>query len=160
MTIYSLDVLLFLFGTSLLLRNTDLSRGRSGGLVFLSLSEFSTFSCDSHSQKLQLLFLAWEKQHLHECFWREILEKHRLWSLYQVPSARSCDPVGSCSNLRNSMTSLAQVRGDGMMSLVRMEITGLGFGCQRWCPEGGSVRKSRPPSSNCHTFSSHQRAAP
>lgn len=42
------------------------------------------------------------------------------------------------------MTSLAQVRRDGMMSLVRMEITGLGFGCQRWCPEGGSVRKGRP----------------
>ena len=36
MTIYSLDVLLFLFG---------FSRGRSGGLVFPSLSEFSTVYC-------------------------------------------------------------------------------------------------------------------
>ena len=52
MTIYSLDVLLFLFGSSLLFYvqvelllpdlHTDFSRGRSGGLVFPSLSEFST----------------------------------------------------------------------------------------------------------------------
>ena len=51
MTIYSLDILLFLFGTSLLFHvqfqlllpdlHTDFSRGRSGGLVFPSLSEFS-----------------------------------------------------------------------------------------------------------------------
>ena len=62
MTIYSLDVLLFLFGTSLLLHvqfwlllpglHTGFSRGRSGGLVFLSLSEFSTVYCDPHSQRL------------------------------------------------------------------------------------------------------------
>ena len=51
MTIYSLDELLFLFGTSLLFHvqfllllpdlHTNFSRGRSGGLVFPSLSEFS-----------------------------------------------------------------------------------------------------------------------
>ena len=50
MTIYSLDVLHFLFGTSLLSHvqfwlllpdlHTDFSRGRSGGLVFPSLSDF------------------------------------------------------------------------------------------------------------------------
>ena len=53
MTIYSLDVLLFLFGTSLLFHvqfqlllpdmHIGFSRGRSGGLVFPSLSEFSKF---------------------------------------------------------------------------------------------------------------------
>ena len=53
MTIYSLDVLLFLFGTSLLFHaqfelllsdlHTDFSTGRSGGLVFPSLSGFSKF---------------------------------------------------------------------------------------------------------------------
>ena len=53
MTIDSLDVLLFLFGTSLLFHvqfwlflldlHTDFSGGRSGGLVFPSLSEFSQF---------------------------------------------------------------------------------------------------------------------
>ena len=53
MTKYSLDVLLFLFGTSLLFHvqfklllpdlHTDFSRGRSGDLVFPSLSEFSEF---------------------------------------------------------------------------------------------------------------------
>ena len=57
MTIYSLDVLLSLFETSLLFHvqfqlllldlNTDFSGGRSGGLVFPSLSEFSTVCCDS-----------------------------------------------------------------------------------------------------------------
>ena len=56
MTIYSLDILLFLFGTSLLFHvpfqlflpdlHRDFSRGRSGGLVFPSLSEFSTIYCD------------------------------------------------------------------------------------------------------------------
>ena len=32
--------------------HTGFSRGRSGGLVFLSLSEFSTVFCDPHSQRL------------------------------------------------------------------------------------------------------------
>ena len=50
---YSLEILLFLFGTSLLFHvqfylllpdlHTYFSRGRSGGLVFPSLSEFSQF---------------------------------------------------------------------------------------------------------------------
>ena len=58
MTIYSLDELLFLFGTSLLFHvqfelllpdlHIGFSRGRSGGLVFLSVSEFSTVYCDPH----------------------------------------------------------------------------------------------------------------
>ena len=58
MTIYSLDILLFLFGTSLLFHvqfylllpdlHTDFSGGRSGGLLFPSLSEFSTVCCDPH----------------------------------------------------------------------------------------------------------------
>ena len=55
-----LDILLFLFGTSLLfyirflLIFTDLqiSRGRSDNLVFPSLSEFSTVCGDPHSQRL------------------------------------------------------------------------------------------------------------
>ena len=58
MTIYSLDVLLFLFGTNLLFHvqfklllpdlRTGFSRGKSGSLVFPSLSEFSTVYCDPH----------------------------------------------------------------------------------------------------------------
>ena len=62
MTIYSLDVLLFQFGTSLFFHvqfylllsdlHTDFSGGRLGGLVFPSLSEFSTVYCDPHSQRL------------------------------------------------------------------------------------------------------------
>ena len=50
-TIYSLDVLLFLFGTSLLFHvqfllpdlHTNFSRGRSGGLVFPSFEDFPQF---------------------------------------------------------------------------------------------------------------------
>jgi len=34
------------------LTQTDFSRGRSGGLVFPSLSEFSTVCCDPHRQRL------------------------------------------------------------------------------------------------------------
>ena len=59
MTIYSLDILLSQFGTNLLFFaqfqlllfdvHADFSRGRSGGLVFPSLSEFSTVDCDPHS---------------------------------------------------------------------------------------------------------------
>ena len=72
MTIYSLDVLLSQFGTSLFWfqsdsfvsqtpllfhvqfklwlpdLHTDFSRGRSGGLVFPSLDEFSPVCCDPH----------------------------------------------------------------------------------------------------------------
>ena len=63
MTIYSLDILLFLFGTSLLFHvqfylllpdlHTDFSRGRSGGLVFPSLSEFSTVNNILNSEELK-----------------------------------------------------------------------------------------------------------
>ena len=35
--------------------HTDFSRGRSGGLVFPSLSEFSTVCCDPHSQRLGIV---------------------------------------------------------------------------------------------------------
>ena len=38
------------------------SRGRSGGLVFPSLSEFSTLYCDLHSQRL------WHSQSRNRCF--------------------------------------------------------------------------------------------
>ena len=54
---YSLDILLFLFGASLLFHvqfqlllpdlHIGFSRGRLGGLVFPSLSEFSTVYCDT-----------------------------------------------------------------------------------------------------------------
>ena len=35
--------------------HTSFSRGRSGGLVLPSLSEFSTIYCDSHSQRLGIV---------------------------------------------------------------------------------------------------------
>ena len=59
---YNLDVLLFLFGTSLLFHghfsllvpdsHIGFSRSRSGGLVFPALSESSTVYSDPHSQRL------------------------------------------------------------------------------------------------------------
>ena len=65
MTIYSLDILHFLFGTSPLFHvqfllllpdvHADFSRSRSGGLVFPSLSEFSTVYCDPHSQSFGIV---------------------------------------------------------------------------------------------------------
>ena len=57
MTICSLDVLLYRFGTSLLFHvqlldlHTDFSGGRSGGMVFPSLEEFSIVCCDPHSRR-------------------------------------------------------------------------------------------------------------
>ena len=60
--IYSLDVLLSWFGTSLLFHvqfylllldlHTDISRGRSGGLVFPSLSEFSRWLWSTQAKAL------------------------------------------------------------------------------------------------------------
>ena len=60
-TIYSLAVLLSQFGASQLFHiwfymllldlYTDFSGGRSAGLVFPSLEEFSTIICDPHSQR-------------------------------------------------------------------------------------------------------------
>ena len=35
--------------------HTDFSRGRSGGLVFPSLSEFSIVYCDPHSQRIGIV---------------------------------------------------------------------------------------------------------
>src|SRR5574340_1208481 len=62
LAIYSLDILLFLFGTSLFFHvqfqlllpdlHTHFSRGRSSDLVFPSLSEFPTVDCDPLSQRL------------------------------------------------------------------------------------------------------------
>ena len=62
---YTLDLLLFLFGTSLLFHvqfelllpdlHIGFSRGRSGGLVFPSLSGFSPVYCDPHSQGFDIV---------------------------------------------------------------------------------------------------------
>ena len=59
---YSLNILLFLFGTSLLFQvqyqlllldlHEDFSGGRPGGLILPYLEEFSTLFCDLHSQRL------------------------------------------------------------------------------------------------------------
>ena len=62
MTIYSLGVFLSLFGTSLLFHvqllpdlHIGFSRGRSGGLLFQSLEEFSTVCCDLHGLRLGIV---------------------------------------------------------------------------------------------------------
>ena len=66
MKIYSFHVLLSQFRTSPLLHvqfslllldlHTGFSGGRLGGLVFLSLEEFSIFCCGPHSQRLYLVW--------------------------------------------------------------------------------------------------------
>ena len=65
MTVYSFDILLSWVETSLLFHfqfwllllhlQADFSGSRSGGLVFPSLSEFSTPSCDPHSQNFGII---------------------------------------------------------------------------------------------------------
>ena len=65
MTIYSLDILLFLFGTSLLFHvqfllllpdlHTDFSRGRSGGLVFPSRRIFHTLFWSTQSKAFSIV---------------------------------------------------------------------------------------------------------
>jgi len=89
-TIYSLDILLFLFGTSLLFHvqfqlllpdlHTGFSRDRSVGLVFPSLSEFSTVYCGPHSQRL------WHSQSSrNRCFSGSLLPLIRLKSVFHWP---------------------------------------------------------------------------
>ena len=90
MTIYSLDILLFLFGTSLLfhvqfsLLLLDLpagfSRGRSGGLVFPSLSEFSTVYYDPHSQGFGIVIKAEIDVFWNSCFFDDPVDVGNLIS--------------------------------------------------------------------------------
>ena len=95
MTIYSLGVLLFLFGTSLLFHvqfllllpdlHIGFSRGRSGGLVCPSLSEFSAVYCDPHSQGFGIV----NKAEI-DVFWNSlafsmIQWKLAIWSLVPLP---------------------------------------------------------------------------
>ena len=100
------DILLFLFGTSLLFHvqfelllsdvHTDFSRGRSGGLVFPSLSEFSTVYCDPHSQRLW-----YTQQSRNRCFfWNSlafsmIQQMMSIWSLVPLPFLKPSWTSGS-----------------------------------------------------------------
>ena len=103
---YSLDVLLFLFGTSLLFHvqfklclpnlHTGFSRGRSGGLIFPSPSEFSTVYCDPHSWRL------WHnQQRRNRCFfWNSlafsmIQQILAIWSLVSLPFLKPAWKSGS-----------------------------------------------------------------
>ena len=61
------------------------SRGRSGGLVFPALSEFSTVCCDPHSQRLKLLTLAFLM----------IQWVLAIWSLVLLPFLNPAWPSGS-----------------------------------------------------------------
>ena len=106
MTIYSLDTLLFLFRTSLLFHvqfslllsdlHIDFSRGRSGGLVFPSLSEFSTDYCDPHSRR------RWHSQYSrNRCFFGTLLlfsmiqQMLAIWSLVPLPFLKPAWTSGS-----------------------------------------------------------------
>ena len=55
--------------------HTDFSSGRSGGLVFPSLSEFSTVYCDPHSQRVQRNREAQQTQKKNE--WTQKKYQHR-----------------------------------------------------------------------------------
>ena len=105
MTIYSLDILLSRVGTSLLLHvqfklllldlHTDFSGGRSGGLRFLSLSEFSIVCCDPHSQRL------WHSQYSISRYFSRTLAflviqwMLAIWSLVSLPFLKPAWTSGS-----------------------------------------------------------------
>ena len=57
--------------------HTDFSRGRPGGLVFPSLSEFSTVSCDPHSQRFWLV----NKAEIDVFFWNSLAFSMIQWML-------------------------------------------------------------------------------
>ena len=70
--------------------HSDFSRGRLGGLVFPSLSEFSTVSCDTHSQRLGLANIA----EIDVFFWNSLVfsmiqRMLAIWSLVPLPLLKS-----------------------------------------------------------------------
>ena len=71
------------------------SRGRSGGLVFPSLSEFSIVYCDPHSQRQSGL-----KQHkyMSSLFWRSEVQNQSDWAEVKV-SERLHLPGGSVERI-------------------------------------------------------------
>ena len=136
MTIYSLDKLLFLFGTSLSFHvqfwlllpdlHIGLSRGRSGGLVFPSLSEFSTVYCDTHSQRL------WHSQESrNRCFsgtlpFSMIHQILAIWSLIPLPFLKPAWTLGSsqftyCWSLALRILSITLLARE-MNAIVRLSI--------------------------------------
>ena len=62
-----------------------LSRGRSGGLVFPSLSEFSTVDCDPHSQRFGIVNKAEIDDFLEITFFFDDPVDGAIWSLVPVP---------------------------------------------------------------------------
>ena len=105
MTIYSLNILLFLFGTSLLFHvqfqlllpdlHTNFSRGRSGGLVFHLLQNFPVY-CDPHNQRF------WHSQYnRNRCFFWNTLaflmiqRMLTIWSLVPLPFLKPAWTFGS-----------------------------------------------------------------
>ena len=70
--------------------HTGFSRGRSGGLVFPSLSEFSTVYCDPHSQSLGIVNKAEIDVFLELfCFFDDLVDVGNLMSGYSAFSKSS-----------------------------------------------------------------------
>ena len=65
------------------------SRGRSGGLVFPSLSEFSTVYCDPHSQRVQRNTEAQQTQKKNEWTQKEYQHRDRKLSFWLLDLWRS-----------------------------------------------------------------------
>ena len=76
--------------------HTGFSRGRSGGLVFPSLSEFSTVYCDPHSQRL------WHSQKTEIDVFLELSSMIQrilaIWSLVPLPSWFLLKPAWTSGN--------------------------------------------------------------
>ena len=104
-TIDSLDILLFLFGTSLLSHvhfqtllpdlHTGFSRGRSGGLVFPSLSEFSTVYCDHTVKGFGIVNKAEVDDFWNLLAFSMIQRMLAIWSLVPLPFLKPAWTSGS-----------------------------------------------------------------
>ena len=66
-------------------QHTDFSRGRSGGLVFPSLSEFSTVYCDPHSQGFGIVNKTEIDVFLELSCFLMIQQMLAIWSLVPLP---------------------------------------------------------------------------
>ena len=98
MTIYSVEVLLSQIGTNLLFHvqfqlllhdlHTDFSRGRSGGLVFPSLSELSTVYCDT-----ECLYKPSRLEHLAS---KSNRGKKRFWPFFLSPLNLTWPCISEC----------------------------------------------------------------
>ena len=92
--------------------HTGFSRGRSGGLVFPSLSEFSTVYCDPHSRRLCIV----NKAEIDVFFWNSLAYSIMLSEISQTDRQKLCGLLiygGKNPELMDIENRLVVARGRG-----------------------------------------------